>query len=356
MDVVVYGAGAVGLGLASALGTAGARLRIVARADTVAALRSGGLRRTGLFGEVRVPPDALDAAESVETLASRAAADFVLVCVKSFDSEDAAASLADAREVVGDGTRIVLCQNGWGNADAFLRHFDEDRVWNARVITGFRRPSAAHVDVTVHAEPLHVGHLDGRDPAPVAALCDAIARGGIPCEPTTGIVRDLWAKLLYNGLLNPLGAICGVPYGALGESPHTRATMERVAHEIFAVMHAAGFDTHWPDPERYLEAFYRDLLPPTARHESSMLQDLRAGKRTEIDALLGPVLRMGAEDGVPAATCRTLDELCAFSRRAGPGPPRPAGRPARTAPRAAARARRTPRWHPRLGRPGTSCA
>ena len=59
-----------------------------------------------------------------------------------------------------------------------------------------------------------------------------------------------------------------------------------------------GLQTHWASAESYLEVFYRDLLPPTAGHESSMLQDLRAGRPTEIDALSGAVTRLGRELGV----------------------------------------------------------
>ena len=182
-------------------------------------------------------------------------------------------------------------------------------VFNARVITGFRRSAPNHVQVTVHADAIHVGSLFGADLAPIEALCRAIDRGGIPCAPSKEIARDLWAKVLYNGLLNPLGALVGVAYGALADAKETRAVMEAVAREIFAVMEAAGFATHWPTADAYLESFYGELLPATAQHESSMLQDLRAGRRTEIDALSGAVAKLAAEHGVPAPVNDALATL-----------------------------------------------
>ena len=56
--------------------------------------------------------------------------------------------------------------------------------------------------------------------------------------------------------------------------------------------------THWPDADAYLEVFFDALLPPTAEHESSMLQDLRAGRPTEIEAISGAVCALAAAYGV----------------------------------------------------------
>jgi 2-dehydropantoate 2-reductase len=311
VDVIVFGAGAVGLGLASALAGAGARLRIVARAESCKALRAEGLLRTGLFGELRVPPAGFAAAPALAELPA-GAADFVLVATKAFDVEAAARALAAAPGVVGERARFVLCQNGWGNAERFARHFPPERIWSARVITGFRREAPHHVDVTVHAEPVRIGSLFGEDPARVAPLCAALAKGGVPCEPSARIAEDLWAKLLYNAALNPLGAILGASYGALGASPHARPVLEALARETFAVMQAAGQRTHWPSADACLADLYARLLPATAAHESSMLQDLRAGRPSEIDAITGAVVELAGRHGVPAPVSRSVLALVRF--------------------------------------------
>ena len=311
MDVIVFGAGAVGLGLASALLATGVRVRIVARAATGEALRSLGLLRTGLFGRCEAPPGSFGVAESTASLAP-GAADFVLVATKAYDTDAAAAALAAAPNVVGEHTRFVLCQNGWGNAERFAARFPAARVWNARVITGFHRRAPHHVEITVHAEPVHVGSLFGEAPARVARLCEAITKGGIPCQPSPSIAEDLWAKLLYNATLNPLGAILGASYGALGASPHARSVMEALARESFAAMRAAGYRTHWPSADDWLADFHERLLPPTAAHESSTLQDLRAGRRTEIDAITGAVVDLALRHGIDAPVSRSVLALVRF--------------------------------------------
>ena len=98
---------------------------------------------------------------------------------------------------------------------------------------------------------------------------------------------------------------------ALGESSHTRQVIAELASEIFAVMHRAGHVTRWPDPESFLKSLYGELLPPTRAHESSTLQDLRAGRRTEIDALNGAIVRLGRQFGIETPVNQTL---CALIR------------------------------------------
>ena len=312
MRVLVFGAGGVGLGIASALLESGAEVALVGREATVAALDAHGLRLSGLFGERHFGPERFDAGVEPATLGGTPV-DFALVCTKSFDTEHAARALMAPGAPIDDTTVFVLCQNGWGNAERFAAHWPAERVYNARVITGFRRPAAFHVEVTAHAQPIAIGHLRHRDTGAVDALCRAIAAGGLPCETSTDVAADLWAKMLYNGCLNPLGALLGVPYGALADDPATRGLMASLAHEIFAVMRAAGFRTHWDDADAWLASFFDEILPPTRAHESSTLQDLRAGRRTEIDALTGVVVSLGAEHGIATPVSDTVLRLVQFA-------------------------------------------
>jgi 2-dehydropantoate 2-reductase len=317
MRVLIYGAGAVGLGLGSLLLAGGARVAFVGRAATVEALRRDGLDRAGRFGAYRAARGDFEAAETVAGLAP-GGFDFVLVAVKSFDSEAAARELAAGREGIGERALFVVCQNGWGSAEIFAGALGKERLSGARIITGFVRPEPHRVEVTAHAEPVAIGSLFGGALERAEPLCAALRAGGLPAETTDRLAELLWAKLLYNGCLNALGALCGVPYGALAESPDTRALMGEIAEETFQVMEAAGYRTRYPDSGAFLKALYEELLPPTAKHESSTLQDLRAGRRTEIDALNGAVVRLAEAHGIAVPTNRRLVEMIhALEGRAG---------------------------------------
>ena len=200
---------------------------------------------------------------------------------------------------------IILVQNGWGNAEIFAEHFPPERIFNARVITGFCRPQANRVEITAHVQPIHIGSLFGGDLSGIEELCRKIDQGGIPCGTEPDIARDLWAKMLFNCALNPLGAIFNVPYGALAEQENSRQIMDAVIHEVFRVIAAAGYSTHWTGAAEYLDAFYGTIVPLAAKHRSSTLQDIQAGKKTEIDALNGAVIRLGKEHGI-AVPCNAM--------------------------------------------------
>jgi len=291
MTVLVYGAGAVGLGLASCLLKAGVEVDLVAREPTVQALRGHGLLRTGIFGSFHADGRQFGAYTSLDEMPPRRY-QYVLVCVKSYASAQAADDLAKHDALLPGLPAIVLCQNGWGNAELFASRFADHRVFNARVITGFERPHPHMVVITVHADAMRVGSLYGAAVSHIEALCRWIEAGGIPCRATCEIGKDLWAKMLYNCALNPLGAIVDCPYGALAANASTRRLMDRIVHETFTVMEKAGYQTHFHDPRAFLEAFYGRLVPDTAEHRSSTLQDLQAARRTEIDALNGAVIRL----------------------------------------------------------------
>jgi 2-dehydropantoate 2-reductase len=147
----------------------------------------------------------------------------------------------------------------------------------------------------VHAEAIHIGSLFDSDLVYIEKLCEFIDKGGIPCEKTGDVAGDLWAKMLYNCALNPLSAILDVPYGALAANGFTRVIMNGIVGEVFKVMEKAGYKTHWQNAEDYLEVFYDRLVPDTAQHKSSTLQDILAKKRTEIEALNGAVIRIAKQ-------------------------------------------------------------
>ena len=311
MRVLIFGAGAVGLGLGSCMLKSDVELTLVGNHTTVSALRACGLSRTGIFGDFHANPESFTCDIDLDCL-SKGNHDYVLVCTKSFDSESAARALSQHTALFHRNTKIVLCQNGWGNAEIFASFFSENQIYNARIITGFSCTKPNEVAVTVHADAIHVGSQYGASPQNVRALCAAIENGDIPCAATSEIGKDLWAKMLYNCALNPLGAILGVPYGELGESPDTRGVMEGIVREGVDVMLAAGYETHWASPDSFLKAFYSSQLPETAAHESSMLQDIRRQKPTEIDALNGAVIKIGEQHNMPTPFNTTVCALVRF--------------------------------------------
>lgn len=311
MDVLIFGGGAVGLGIASCLIKAGIKTTILARPDTVAALKQKGLRRTGILGDFHAQPKEFLAISDIDKIKTRQF-DFILVCTKSNQTHVAAEEISKHIEILKDNGKIIHFQNGWGNAEKILEFFPESTVYTARVITGFIRPHLNHVQITVHADAVHIGSLFAQSLNPIEAVCQSIREGGLPCISWNDIQKDLWAKMLYNCALNPLGAVLNVPYGQLADDKNTRSIMNEIIEEAYQVMAATGYTTYWDTAEEYMKAFYGKLVPSTAAHRSSTLQDIIAGKPTEIDALTGQILQLAEKYRIETPVNRILYKMIRF--------------------------------------------
>ncbi|MGN1031290.1 MAG: ketopantoate reductase family protein, partial [Butyricicoccaceae bacterium] len=180
---------------------------------------------------------------------------------------------------------------------------------HARIITGFQRSAPNVSNITVHTAPILFGSLYGYDNSGLAPIAQSLSDSGIPSELSDQIGEALWAKLLYNTTLNPLGAILRVPYGVLAACPSSHAIMDGLIEESFAVMHAAGYRTFWETPEQYREAFYGKLVPDTKDHRASTLQDIEKGCPTEIRTLNGCIVDMADKLGIDVPQHRMIVRL-----------------------------------------------
>ena len=311
MNILIIGAGAIGIALGATLGKTGNEISYLASRKTGEKIENGGIHRTGLFGNADVPAEGVKVYYEYPALPENAF-DYVCVCAKTMANEEIAGKLYEARNCLKDGGVIVIMQNGWNNDAPYRKYFPEEKVYLARVITGFQRTSPNTSNITVHTAPLLIGSLYGCSSEAVRPLAEAINAGGIPSQTSEEVGKALWAKMLYNTTLNPLGAVLGVPYGKLAECDSTVRIMNTLIHETFAVMKAAGYSTFWDTPEEYIEEFYRKLVPDTAGHCSSTLQDIRKQQKTEIETLTGKIIELGVKHGVPVPTHQTLYDLVVF--------------------------------------------
>ncbi|MCK6554494.1 ketopantoate reductase family protein [Candidatus Binatia bacterium] len=305
MRILIAGAGALGSVLGAFLRCAGDEVTLLGRAAHLDAIAAGGLFVEGIWGDRRA--SGFDLAYDAAQL--RTAFDAIVVAVKAYDTEAVASAVAGTLRP--DGVVLSL-QNGLGNAEILGGIVGPQRVLAARVIFGAEVVAAGRVRVTVYAEPVLVGAwppADARRIELARAWAQRIDAAGIPAAFADDIAAALWGKVLYNAALNPLGALLGVHYGALGEHDDTRAIMDRAIEEAFSVATAEGVRLPWPSAEAYREAFYARLLPATFHHRSSMLQDLERRRRTEVDAISGEVWRRGRLHGIGTPVSELLTRL-----------------------------------------------
>lgn len=309
MRFLIYGAGALGQTLGCLLAAQKHSVSLVIRERFIEPIRDKGLSVTGIFGNFHAEGAAIELLPSLGHHRSRDF-DYILITTKSYSTPQA---ISDIAMLDACTCPVVSVQNGCGNIERLSQQFGTDRSLGARVITGFEIQQDGVVKITVSADDIHIGAAIPGTISPAAqTLAATISQAGLPTVPVEDINQSLFAKLLYNCALNPLGAILGVNYGRLSEHDDSRTIMNSVIEETFSVITALGGTIAWKNAAHYQDHFYTTLLPATYDHRSSMLQDLENSKPTEIEALTGYVWRQGEMNGVATPMCELLTRLIRF--------------------------------------------
>ncbi len=293
---VIFGAGAIGSVFGGMLARGGHPVDLVGRPDHMEAIRRNGMAVEGLLGNHVVRPSG--AWTALKELPADPPARAVLICVKSNATAAAVEELA-ASGLVTENTLVVSLQNGLGNLEKIREAFGSDAAVGGRVIFGAESREPGRVFVSVWADAVLLGGPSSeKGIAEVTSLAGEFSRCGIQTLFTRDIAAALWAKVLYNVGLNPLSCLLGVPYGKLGEDENARALLEDAIREAFRVASREA-ELGFPDEDAYLALFFSKLLPATVSHNSSMLQDMKKGRETEIEAITGEVIRRGRRHGIP---------------------------------------------------------
>jgi 2-dehydropantoate 2-reductase len=295
MRVAVVGCGAVGSLFAANLGTLD-DVEVWAYdpwREHVDAINANGLRLSGagdVVGRVRATADPFELP----------ACDFGIVATKSMHTSAALAATAHAFE---QGS-VCSVQNGAGNEELVAEHVRE-------VIRGTTFP-AGHM-----IEPGHVGwdtkgdtHIGPFEPSPapmaaVEALADACTRAGMPTHALPDARGAQWRKLIFNAASNAIAGLTGRTHGQVAEPP-TRELAWAVMAEGRAVADAQGIVLDMSPEELFDHAARKDVA---YGHKPSMLQDIEAGRETEIDFLNGAIVEFGDRYGVDAPLNRALTQL-----------------------------------------------
>jgi 2-dehydropantoate 2-reductase len=295
MRIVILGTGALGCVFAARLAAVAEVWMVGTWAAGVAAVQSRGVtvhEPGGGVTRVRVSA-ASDPAEAPP-------ADFALVLVKSYQTERAATWAA--RLLASDGLAVTL-QNGLDNGPRLAAAVGAARVALGVTTTGatLLGPGEARLAAV---QPTFVGR--SRDTARrVEQFASLLNAGKLEAHVTDAIAPRLWGKAVANAAINPLTALWRVTNGELLASPERRELLAALAREAAAVAQARGITLPFDDPAAYVEGVCR----ATAANRSSMLQDVEAGRPTEIDSINGVLIAEGARLGVPTPVNETVWRL-----------------------------------------------
>jgi 2-dehydropantoate 2-reductase len=284
MRVAVFAAGAVGGYFGGRLAQAGEEIAFIARGDHLRTIRERGLRVDSVAGDFVVhPADVTDDPRQVGPV------ECVLLAVKTWQLPQA---LEQIGPLVGEETFLVPLLNGVEAPDVLSKAFGEDHVLGGLCRILARVAGPGHIQHTGVDPTIHFGELDGSRTERTERLLAAFDRAsGVRARVPDDINVALWEKLLSVASIGGVGAVTRAPVGVNRSVEQTRALLEAAMGEIGAVARARGVPLPADAVERALA--FMDTLPDHGK--TSLHQDIADGRRSELDAWNGAVVRLGRE-------------------------------------------------------------
>ena len=296
MKVAILGSGAMGCLFGAAFHRAGAQVILVDVSTAhVEAINARGLELDTRAGTELLPIPARLPADAAGPF------DLVVVFTKTFNTQAALEGLAHA---IGPQTHLLSLQNGLGNDRRLAGFVSDDRV----MVGASMLPSdlVGPGKVRSHGEGYsRLYPAFGGDPAMAGKIADTLTRGRLPAQLDPQIHAAIWSKAVFNAAMNPLCALTRRTPGFLGASTEARATIRAVVAEGVAVAHANGVMI---DPQP-IHDLTQVSMTDHADHEARMLQDVKAGRRTEVDAINGAIVEAAQAKGLAAPVTQTLWHL-----------------------------------------------
>lgn len=226
--------------------------------------------------------------------------DLVVVTTKAGDALEALSGLLPG---LPRTVPVLLLQNGMGSQQAIARAFPDHCLLAATTTEGANRPS---LELVIHAGSGHtcLGALSATAEPYAETVAERLQQAGFVAHTSDKIEQDLWIKLAMNAAISPFTALLGCPNGALPELDYFRQRITPLCQEIAAVAQADGFTLEAESLEQQIVS----ICDKTASNVSSMLQDRRAGRPTEINFINGYISRRARAHGVAAPVNQALLE------------------------------------------------
>jgi 2-dehydropantoate 2-reductase len=281
--MLIVGTGALATLFAARLAKAGIEVTMLGSwREGLDALHKEGVRLIDAEGGEEKYP-----VQVAEDISGCMGAKYALVLVKAWQTEYVAQQLGECLR--DDGLAVTL-QNGLGNGEILASVLGEGRVAQGVTTTGASliAPGVTRVGgeglVSVETHPR------------LGALVEIFTEAGFQTEVVSSAQSLIWSKLVINAAINPLTALLNIPNGELLKRPSARALMGKLASETALVANAQNIPLSFDDPVAAAE----DVAGRTAQNISSMLQDVRRGAPTEVEAICEAIAQTGKAHGVEA--------------------------------------------------------
>ncbi|MBM9604946.1 ketopantoate reductase family protein [Desulfopila inferna] len=222
-------------------------------------------------------------------------ADLILVALKHHHLDEA---LPAIKAVTGPDTIILSVMNGLESEEIIGRACGMSNVLPA-IAVGI--DALREGDRFSYAQPGRI-IFGQRDGSSTERLREALSRAGIPHEIPADMVRTMWWKFMINVGINQASAVLRAPYGVFQESPDARSLLLLLMQEVIELAGKISVDLTSEDLDKWFSVL--DTLAPQGK--TSMLQDIEAGRKTEVEIFAGKVVAMGEKHGVATPVNQTI--------------------------------------------------
>jgi 2-dehydropantoate 2-reductase len=289
VKIGIVGAGAIGTLFAYRLAEANEVTLLELRRDVVDAINAGGIRLDGETPrEVRATTESRDLFNSA----------VLFVFVRATDTLRALRFFAGE---LGPACAIVSLQNGLGNEEAIKTALGG----HIALVIGATTESSLAIGPGA-ARRIGVGQTvvgsAGASPETCTRIAKLLDDAGIRASTAYDIRPHLWGKLIANAAINPVAALLDRTNGVVLEDPNAGEIARSLAQEAATVANAVRIPLPFPDPWSYV----RTIVEQTADMRNSMVHDLAAGGRTEIDFINGAIVATGRRAAVPTPYNETI--------------------------------------------------
>ena len=217
--------------------------------------------------------------------------DLILLTVKAYDTEVAARTMG---RMTDRKVPILTLQNGLGNVETLQRHVPSRVILAGTTVQSALTRAPGDI-VHTGTGTTWIGELDHKITRRSLAIAEVFERAGFKTEVSNNIEAIIWSKAIVNSAVNPISALAHVPNGELIRRPQLNEAVNLVVAEGSAIAKSNGLHPR-PNPKILLDK----VLRSASKNRSSMLQDLEAGRETEIHQINGWISRTARRLGVPS--------------------------------------------------------
>ena len=288
--VAVLGAGALGSYFAGRFfDTPEFSTFLVAKGSRRERLKRDGLTINGKHYPIPV----IDPEQSPESM------DLIIVALKQYHLEEA---LQGLEKLVGDDTIFVSFMNGLESEDCIAEIFGMDKVLHG-ISVGIDAQRQENQMSYTNPGKHYFGELNNAEiNEKVRRVQKAFESAGIQYETPVDMLRIMWWKFMINVGMNQASAVMRAPYGVFHKDKDAQELMEALMREVIALAQAQGINLSEHDIDEWIP-FLHGLSP---QGKTSMLQDIEAGRKTEVEIFGGKVVELGKKYNVPTPVNETL--------------------------------------------------